>query len=220
MTQPQAAQPELAPLVVLDAGELGRTEWASAGQPYGAELNSGDRWVALESDGAALLAVIDGLGHGPGAYEAATRAVEVLTSNAGDGLGELVNRCHQAMLETRGAAMSLVSLRGDGQLTWLGVGNVAAHVVVAGPAGPRVRTSALLSAGIVGYRLPPAMPASHAVLGPDELLLLTTDGIADGHLDGIDLSRPVSVIAQDILARHGKRTDDAQVLLARQRSVR
>jgi serine phosphatase RsbU (regulator of sigma subunit) len=104
-------------------------------------------------------------------------------------------------------------------LTWTGVGNVTADLVAKAPTGIHIRSSARLAAGIVGYRIPEIRPAQVVSIRPGDLLLMATDGIAEDHLEHIDFAAPAVVIAEELLSKHAKETDDAMVLAARHRGV-
>lgn len=116
----------------------------------------GDHPIAVDVGGAAaLFGVIDGLGHGEGAAKAAQRAAEVVDEHRSEPLDAVMERCHLALTETRGVAMTLARMDFDtGTMSWIGVGNVAADVVAKHPTGVEVRSSALLAGGIIGYRMP------------------------------------------------------------------
>ncbi|EUA30139.1 stage II sporulation E family protein [Mycobacterium xenopi 4042] len=102
-------------------------------------------------------------------------------------------------------------------LHWTGVGNVAANLVARAPSGIDVRSSARLSGGIVGYRLPEIPPLQPVSIRPGDLLIIASDGIDENHLDSIDFAASATTITERILDRHGKNTDDALVLAARHR---
>ena len=108
---------------------------------------------------------------------------------------------------------------GAGVLAWTGVGNVAADLVAKSATGIHVRASARLSAGIVGYRIPEIWPAQAVSIRPGDLIVITTDGIAEDHLEHIDFAGSATVIAEQILSKHAKETDDAMVLAARHRGA-
>ena len=108
---------------------------------------------------------------------------------------------------------------GAGVLAWTGVGNVAADLVAKSATGIRVRSSARLSAGIVGYRIPEIWPAQAVSIRAGDLIVMTTDGIAEDHLEHIDFAGSATVIAEQILSKHAKETDDAMVLAARHRGA-
>ncbi|MCM6772273.1 SpoIIE family protein phosphatase [Nocardia sp. CDC159] len=199
-------------------GHIGEIEWAVAGRALPGQRVSGDRSIVLDAGGgSALFAVLDGLGHGTAAAEAADRAAQVLSENRAEPLDVLMVLCHRAMADTRGAAVSLALFDAADRLHWLGVGNVDSRVIAAGPVKPTIRASALLTRGIVGYLLPPNLQTQTVVVRPGDLLLMSTDGIVSDFVDGIDLAKPTSEITAAILAGHTKDTDDALVLAARHR---
>ena len=205
---------------MFDHGKLGPLEWSLAGRALPEEDMSGDFGVALDLGNGALFGVIDGLGHGRGAYEAAHRAGEVLADNRAEPLDVLMLLCHHALAETRGAAMTLVTVDfGSGDLTWLGIGNVSTCLIEARPTGPTARASALLLGGIVGYRLPPALHPQSVPMRPGDLLLMVTDGILANHAEAVDLAKPTQRVTADVLTGHAKSIDDALVLAARHRGA-
>ncbi len=199
-------------------GHIGAIEWAVAGRALPGQRISGDRSLVLDAGGgSALFAVLDGLGHGNAAAEAADRATQVLSENRAEPLDVLMLLCHRAMADTRGAAVSLALFDSADRLHWLGVGNVDSRVVAAGPVKPIVRAAALLTGGIVGYLLPPNLQTQTVAVRPGDLLLMSTDGIVNDFIDGIDLAKPTAEVAGMVLATYAKDTDDALVLAARHR---
>ncbi len=204
-----------------NSGRLGPIEWATVGRPLPGEHLSGDQPIAVGiDDGAALFGVIDGLGHGPDAATAALRAVDALNRARGERVEVLVQLCHRVLEGTRGAAMTLARADfGAGTLTWTGVGNVTADLVAKAAAGIHVRSSARLTAGIVGYRIPEIRPAQVVPIRAGDLVVITTDGIDENHLQHIDFAASAAVIAEEILGKHAKETDDAMVLTARHRGA-
>src|SRR5438876_7262583 len=101
--------------------------WGVASRPLPGEIVCGDRHLIKPITDGVLLAVVDGLGHGAEALTAAKTAIAVLESHAEEPLTALVNRCHQALMKTRGVVMTAATLRWfENKLTWLGVGNVEA----------------------------------------------------------------------------------------------
>jgi negative regulator of sigma-B (phosphoserine phosphatase) len=200
--------------VTTSAGCTPTLEWAWADAPLMAE-GSGDRAVVAPFPDGVLLAVIDGLGHGREAADAADAAVQVLETDPAGPILELVAQCHEAMRKTRGAAMSLVSIRpSDSTLSWVGIGNVDA-VVLRAQKGSRTRLEALLPrGGIVGYRLP-ALRRDFLTLEHGDTLCLATDGVSSGFTTGLRLAGSASDLASSLLATFGTGTDDALVLVAR-----
>jgi negative regulator of sigma-B (phosphoserine phosphatase) len=198
---------------------FGPVEWAVAARPLPGEITSGDQAVAVEVDGrAALFGVIDGLGHGPDAASAAGRAAEVISQHVAEPLEQVIGTCHLALASTRGAAMTLARIDFQTEmLTWTGIGNVTAAVISRAPSGLHATTFVRLAGGIVGFGLP-KIPVPEAVrMRPGNLLVMASDGIADGHLDGLEFAASPEAIANRILREHTRVTDDALVLVARHR---
>ena len=202
-------------------GRLGPIEWARAGRPLPSEQTSGDRGVAVAIDGeAALFGVIDGLGHGPAAAAAALRAIDALEDARTERIEVLLQLCHRVLAGTRGAAMTLARVDfAASTLTWTGVGNVTANLLAKDAAGIHVRSSARLAAGIVGYRIPEIRPAQVISIRAGDLVVLATDGIDEEHLDHLDFAASATAIAEEILSKYAKESDDAMVLAARHRGV-
>jgi phosphoserine phosphatase RsbX len=205
---------------MIEHGWLGPIEWAAKARPRPGEQVCGDRPIAVDFSGSgALIGVLDGLGHGADAATAAARGVEVLRGACAEPLEDLIHLCHRALSDTRGAAMTLVrfDFRAD-NLRWIGIGNVTANLVAKHPTGVEVRSSARLAGGIIGYRIPEVVASQEVSIRPGDLLVITTDGIAEDHLDTIDFAAPAVTIAEQIVRNHG-RDDDALVLTARHRGV-
>ncbi|TCJ95360.1 SpoIIE family protein phosphatase [Nocardia alba] len=190
-------------------------EWSTAGRALPGQDVSGDRALVLDTGAGVLFAVLDGLGHGAPAAEAAQRATAILTENCGEPLDVLMVLCHRAMVETRGAAVSLALIEPGETLQWLGVGNVDSRLLTLGPAGTELRATMLLTGGIVGYRLPSHLQPQTLPIRPGDLLLMATDGIVAVGPESLDLAKSATAIAGDLLARDAKDTDDALVLAAR-----
>ncbi len=102
-------------------------------------------------------------------------------------------------------------------LHWVGVGNVTADLVAKAPSGVETRSTARLSNGIVGYRMPETPTTQEIPIRPGHLLVMASDGIAENHLEGLDFAASAAVLAARMMSEHGKQTDDALVLVARHR---
>src|SRR3954447_16740047 len=118
------------------AERAGVIEWAVAGRPIAGEDCSGDEALVCAVGRDALVAAIDGVGHGSAAARAARVAVNTLRAARWADVVALTERCHAALRSTRGAAVGLAVLRGDGTATWLGVGNIAGCLVHGGQPSP------------------------------------------------------------------------------------
>ncbi len=191
-------------------------EWGVAIAPLAGEAKSGDAYVVRAiKDGTILIAVIDGVGHGDQAADAAQRAVEVLARTHETSVISLVRRCHDVLTETRGVVMSIAMLdTQQNSMTWLGVGNVAGHVLRSDPNTMPVRESMLTRGGTIGLRLP-MLVASVTELRSGDVFMLATDGLAPGYHSEVRLDAPLQSLADQILKTYGRGTDDALVLVGR-----
>lgn len=202
MHQPSAQPP---PLI-----ESGVASWSlTAGH------QSGDLHLVKPFPNGTLVAVVDALGHGPEAATVARLAIATLEGQPHESVVALMMRCHQALRATRGAVMSLASFdEQQGVMTWMGVGNVEAVLVAADGRGAPERHSLLLRGGVVGDRLPRLQPTT-LPLGRGDLLILATDGIRANFVEGLRPGQTPQEVADHILARYAKQTDDALVLAVR-----
>jgi anti-sigma regulatory factor (Ser/Thr protein kinase) len=186
--------------------------WAGAGLDGG---ESGDAHVVLPFHGGVLVGLVDGLGHGPEAATAAKATVALLRSHAPESLPSLVERCHAGLRKTRGVVISLAALRSrDSSLTWIGVGNVDA-VLLRARRSAESRDEALTTrGGVVGFQLPPLRESTLSVSSGDTLIM-ATDGIRAGFSSGLAIHKGPQELAESILVRDARGTDDAHVLVAR-----
>jgi phosphoserine phosphatase RsbX len=189
-------------------------DWAWAGIAF-ASGESGDLHVVEAFAHGALIAVIDGLGHGPDAALAARTAAGILRAQAESPIVDLFEACHRALRKTRGAVMSVASLDARScTLDCCGVGNVEGVLFRASSAGRRAREAVPTRGGVVGDRLPPLKVATFPVT-PADVLVFATDGISFDFTAAVDLESEPQEIADHVLARHAKPSDDALVLVAR-----
>jgi serine/threonine protein phosphatase PrpC len=188
--------------------------WGVAEAPMMAGTESGDSHVVRSSADGVLAAVIDGVGHGDEAADAARIASHTLTSSPHEDTVSLVWRCHEALKETRGVVMTVVYLSPGGAMTWVGVGNIEGVIVRCDPDGRVQSTHVVLRGGVVGHRLPPLKAESLTML-PHDTIVLATDGISPEFSDALEPGGEPQAIADHILARYRKGNDDALVLVVR-----
>jgi len=192
-------------------------EWGVASLALPGEAESGDRHLVTPVGTGVLVAVVDGLGHGAEAASAAKAAVAALERHATESPAPLLERCHRALKGTRGAVMSVAAFsRHDQSMTWVGVGNVEGLLLYGDGAARSgaARASLVTRGGIVGSELPRLLPVVLAI-APGDTLLFATDGIREGFAEALSPEAAPQQLADQILARHGKGTDDALVLVAR-----
>lgn len=174
----------------------------------------GDACLVKDVGADLLVCVVDGLGHGKDAAEAAAAALAVVdAAHDGDDLTGLITRVHESIKRTRGVVMTLAHVSDDG-VRWCGVGNVDA-VVVRGAAGG-AKDALVGRGGVVGYKIPP-LRVQHTAFGAGDTLVLTTDGLAagaDALVDGSD----VAVVAERALRGFARGDDDALVCVVRRKA--
>jgi negative regulator of sigma-B (phosphoserine phosphatase) len=192
-----------------------QVEWAVASRPSPGEDISGDLHLVKTFPGGALAAVVDGLGHGEEATVAAKAAIDVLSAHANEPVIPLVERCHAALKNTRGAVMTVVSFSFEkNTMTALGVGNVEAILLHADRAAVPISESVLQRGGIVGDQLP-AMRVSVFSVQPDDVLLFATDGIREGFWEQVSAADSLPQLVNRILGQSFRGFDDALVLAVR-----
>src|SRR5438552_229950 len=98
-------------------------------------------------------------------------------------------------------------------MSWSGVGNVEG-VLLRGDPAFRPRSEGLINRlGVVGSRLP-ALSATMLPIEAGDTLVFTTDGVSHGYAKLVSPGAPPKRTADLILARHGKKSDDALVVVA------
>lgn len=168
----------------------------------------------VRSNKGALVAVVDGLGHGASAAAAAKIAIDTLERNADESLINLVRICHERLKKTRGVVMSIARFDyEEGTLTWVGVGNVEGVLLHRDAYGNVSQELLPLRGGVIGDQLPPLL-ASIVPVTRGDVLILATDGIRAGFADELKAGS-VQATADAVLARFARGTDDALVLVAR-----
>jgi anti-sigma regulatory factor (Ser/Thr protein kinase) len=177
------------------------------------ETACGDAWDAGPRGAERAIAVVDGLGHGPAAAEAAALAVRAFQADTAQRPRAALQAMHAALRGTRGAAAAVATLDEDRHLlTFAGVGNIAASVLAAGTSRSLVSYN-----GIVGQVLPTPQEFTCPWL-PGALLVMHSDGVtAHWKLEaypGLGMRHP-SLIAGVLYRDFSRGRDDATVVVAR-----
>jgi anti-sigma regulatory factor (Ser/Thr protein kinase) len=196
----------------------GDARWLALGAvsvPKPGEDVCGDRWAAAAgtSRGTAVV-VVDGLGHGPDAAEAAAVGTEVFRRNAGRAPAEILERMHRALQGTRGAAASIAELDRERRVVrFAGVGNVAGAVV----AGDTMRAM-VTHYGTLGHDVRRITEFTYP--WPEgELVVLHSDGLGTRwRVDAYPgLGRRHPMVIAGVLYRDFRRErDDATVVVLRE----
>lgn len=196
-------------------GTVPLLHWGVATLALAGQRESGDLHLVRAVEGGACVAVVDGLGHGEEAAAAAKTAVATVERFAHEPPLAVLQRCHEALIGTRGVVMSLATFDASrGTMTWLGVGNVEGVLQHADWSERSARVSLVTRGGILGGDLP-VVQAAIVPVARGDTLVFATDGVRQEFVADISLREPPQRLADQILARFGKGTDDALVLVAR-----
>jgi negative regulator of sigma-B (phosphoserine phosphatase) len=186
-----------------------------AGLAHAGERRSGDLAVFVPSARGGLFTVIDGLGHGDAAADASEAAAEILRAHVDDPPQQLLERCHEELRRTRGAVMTLAWFDLDERtMAWTGVGNVEARFVRAVDGANARYDSPVVLGGVVGYNLP-QVRLSTIPLEPGDAVAIATDGVAADYSVSLEPGVNAQELAERVLERHGKGTDDALAAVVR-----
>lgn len=177
------------------------------------EVVSGDGWAFVAQGNRAQIMVVDGLGHGPGAAEAARAALNRFADGVSEDPAEALMMIHEAVRGTRGAAVAVATLdAAQCTLVFAGVGNVVGRII----SGVEDRT--LLSQhGTAGLQIrrPQVM---HYPWPEHSICVLHSDGVSTrwnlGDAGDVLQCHP-SVIAGRLLRDQMRGRDDATVLVVR-----
>lgn len=195
------------------AGWPDALDYGVAGAALEGEDRSGDLAVFAPTSRGGLACLIDGLGHGAPAADAAEAAAGVIRHHAEAPPQDLLDRCHAALKDTRGAVMTLAWFDvSAAELMWTGVGNVDARLWH--PSAGGRHDVALVFGGVVGYQVPRVRPATLS-LAPGDTLVMATDGIDPRFAASLDGGGPAQTVAERIFLAYGKGTDDALVIVIR-----
>ena len=183
--------------------------------PYPGEAECGDSWVVREHDGLVSLMVVDGLGHGPLAADAAAEAVRAFHDHAPRGPAGAIEAIHPFLKGTRGAALAIAALDpAREQIRYAGVGNIAG--VILDPGGERPK-SLISHNGIVGHELRKAQEFAYPWPG-GAMLVMNSDGLAThwrpDRYPGLAARHP-ALVAGLLYRDHRRGRDDVTVLAAR-----
>ena len=157
--------------------------------------------------------VTDGLGHGPLASEASTRARDVFLDRPRLDLVDLVGLMHGTLRATRGAALAVADVDpGRGIVQFAGVGNVAAAVLAGGESRSMVSMH-----GTVGHDLRKIQQFQYP-WPAGGLLVMHSDGLASrwsfDRYPGLDRRAP-SLIAAILYRDFHRGRDDTTVVVMR-----
>ncbi len=190
-------------------------EYGVVSVPHHGERSNGDCWLFDElGNGRYAALIVDGLGHGQFASEAAQTALEAYRKVRDKQPENVMQYCHGALRSTRGAAMAMALIdAGRGLVEYAGIGNIVAGIV--SESGTRRMVS---HDGTVGHSVARVQTFTYP-WPKDAVLIMHSDGLtANWNLDRYPglLSRTPSVIAGVLYRDCRRKNDDATVLVAKQ----
>lgn len=175
--------------------------------PMLGEIQNGDAVIVRQSaSGDTMLAVIDGLGHGPDAARASRAAVELLALMPFEiSVHEAMQELHRELKDSRGAAGTLCIVR-NFALEICAVGNVALMCV-------NCSVPLVVSAGILGHHVSKFRVGSCQLSARARLALLSDGVSVRFRLEELKHLEPLAA-CQEIMTRYRRKEDDATVLVA------
>ncbi len=191
-----------------------RIELGAVCLPLRGEEGCGDAF-AVQEDGAAVhIFLVDGLGHGMVAAQAAREAVRIFDARGTRGPGEVLQMAHDALKTTRGAAAGIAEIvLGRDAVRFAGVGNTVARLI--GEDGIRNLVSLNGTLGADVRRI-----QESAYPWPGGLLVMHSDGLsarwALEDYPGLQKKDP-ALVAGVLYRDHARGRDDATVVVATER---
>jgi anti-sigma regulatory factor (Ser/Thr protein kinase) len=182
-------------------------------EPIHGEEECGDGWGFRRFADSVVLMVLDGLGHGVLAAEAAREGERILAKAQSDSPLELLQDIHDALRKTRGAAVAVARIKeGKGLVSFAGVGNISASII-----SPGLSRSLASHNGTVGHHMPRVQEFTYP-WNVDSILVMHSDGLASrwdlDRYPGIWSKHP-SVISAMLHRDFCRRRDDVTVLAAK-----
>lgn len=188
-------------------------DYSASSIAFPGEPVCGDAWAAKSSSQSETFLLVDGLGHGRFAEEAAHEAVRVFHSSDGAKPAEVIERAHGALRSTRGAALAVARVDHQQQrVVFAGVGNISALILVDGVGRNMVSFN-----GTVGHQMHKVQEFVYPWTR-DALLIMHSDGLTTKW----DLKtylgltqRSPGVIGGVLYRDFSRHRDDVTVLVAR-----
>lgn len=186
-------------------------DWGAVCVPVRGQTACGDAWMLAFEGHRAAAVLADGLGHGPEAQVAAQTALEGFASHPFDDGALTMQRMHERLRSTRGAAVFGLWMEGEA-LRYTGAGNVAGRLI-----SGLVDQSLATAHGTLGLRVR-RFDLATATRPPHALALLHSDGVqtrwpsaALASLLGLE----PTLLATRIFADYARGRDDACIVVLR-----
>jgi anti-sigma regulatory factor (Ser/Thr protein kinase) len=181
--------------------------------PIHGETVCGDSYFIQIEPSRSIYMMVDGLGHGVGAAEAAAEAVATVSRFRRDSASEVIVRTHDALKKTRGAAMSIAIVDHERLvMTYSGIGNIGACLL-----NGQSSRSLVSQNGTLGAVLPRVAQEYTFPISRDTVLVMFSDGLTSkasplGY-PGLQARHP-ALIAGVLFRDFSRRRDDATIMIA------
>lgn len=203
-------------IVFLELGSpanRGGLQVAGMAIPYPGERLCGDAWAQHQSSERTLILLVDGLGHGAQAADAADEAVAIFRKRTEHHPGEILSRIHEGLKKTRGAVAAVAEIRPyEKSVTYAAVGNTAASIV-----NNEGSKSLVAHSGTLGVATPRIQEFKVGWL-PGSALIMHSDGVQTrwdlSTYAGL-LARHPAVIGAALLRDFRRQRDDASVVVVK-----
>ena len=201
-------------IVLLEVGDPGpenRLQFAGIALPYPGERLSGDGWDCVPGEDRTVAVLVDGLGHGLGAADAAQEAIATFRQRSSCSPAEILNYIHDALKKTRGAVAAVVEIcPSRGTVSYAGIGNISASLIDGGASRSLVSHNGTL--GMTVQRI----QEFRTEWKPSSVFVMHSDGLHTrwdlSSYAGL-VSRHPALICGALLRDFRRQRDDASVLV-------
>jgi anti-sigma regulatory factor (Ser/Thr protein kinase) len=205
------SEPGAGTVVMARFGAATQLCYGAVNLPLDGEVVCGDAWDLAEGPQGFALFVVDGLGHGAFASEAAQAGVNAFRLSPFDEPQDIMTRANGLLSRTRGGAAACARLSGE-QLSYAGVGNISASLVSAGKSQGLVSHN-----GTLGIHKRRNQQFEYR-REPGTVLVMHTDGVsARWELKNRPalLARHPAIIAGVLYRDHARERDDSTIVVVR-----
>jgi anti-sigma regulatory factor (Ser/Thr protein kinase) len=173
----------------------------------------GDGWGTRPTADRCFFMVVDGLGHGTFAAEAAREAERVLADSHANSAETILRDCHDALKKTRGAAGAIAAISQEkGTLNFSGIGNISGAVLDGDN-----RRGIASHIGTLGHQIH-KFQEFIVPWNPESVLIMHSDGLGSkwdlSQYPGLASKHP-SIIAAILYRDFERERDDVTVLAAK-----
>lgn len=187
--------------------------YSAYSRPYPGEIENGDCYFIKEFDDKLLVAVFDGLGHGPDAHKAAEIAYDYLEEFYHQSLDQILMGVHNSLRGTRGGVMGLALIdRKNNYLAYCGIGNISIQVFnTPSPIRP-ISFNGTLGAVLTNIKV------MEYDIYPGSVIILSSDGVSNKfNLDYYPalINKHAAIIAHTLFNDYSRLSDDATIVVVK-----